>query len=278
LGNSSAFNPGISQAADATRKVAASPVIEQPQRSLPYSEDAEKGVLCSLLLSPREVGDLCVRSLQPDAFYALAHKIIYDLLIKSADKSKPVDFVWLKQTSKDHGFLEEVGGPEFLNELFTFVPTAANATYYIDIVRKRWAARTAILDYKRRIEAAYDAEANPKIWDPDGGYIGVTIPRQLKGASFLDFSQREIDESKTLLGKRYLCRGGGLFIVAPSGHGKSVLAAQAAIEFACGLPAFGIKPTKQLKSLIVQAEDDDGDVTEMAQIINHLELSAEQSA
>jgi len=26
-------------------------------RSLPYSEDAEKGVLCSLLLSSREVGD-----------------------------------------------------------------------------------------------------------------------------------------------------------------------------------------------------------------------------
>jgi len=46
-------------------------------RSLPYSEDAEKGVLCSLLLSTREVGDLCILRLKPDAFYAPAHKIIY---------------------------------------------------------------------------------------------------------------------------------------------------------------------------------------------------------
>jgi len=101
-------------------------------------------------------------------------------------------------------------------------------------------------------------------------------PRQLSGASFLDFSRRQIDDSKTLLGNRYLCRGGGLFIVAPSGHGKSVLTAQATIELACGLPAFVIRPPHPLKSLIVQAEDDEGDIIEMARIVDHLELTQEQ--
>ncbi|HXM29957.1 MAG TPA: DnaB-like helicase N-terminal domain-containing protein, partial [Chthoniobacterales bacterium] len=89
-------------------------------RSLPYSEDAEKGVLCSLLLSPREVGDLCILRLQPDAFYAPAHKIIYELVIEFSDKSKLIDFITMKQSLKDRGFLEEIGGPEFLNELYTF--------------------------------------------------------------------------------------------------------------------------------------------------------------
>jgi RecA-family ATPase len=65
-------------------------------------------------------------------------------------------------------------------------------------------------------------------------------------------------------------------VVAPSGHGKSTFAAQASIQLACGLPAFGIKPPRPIRSFVIQSEDDDGDITEMAQIIDHLELSTDQ--
>jgi replicative DNA helicase len=68
-------------------------------------------VLCSLLLSPREVSDLCVLRLRPDAFYIPAHKIIYTLVIEFSDKSKPIDFVSLKQGLEDRGQLAEIGGP-----------------------------------------------------------------------------------------------------------------------------------------------------------------------
>jgi RecA-family ATPase len=102
-------------------------------------------------------------------------------------------------------------------------------------------------------------------------------PRLLKGASLFQYSQREINHLNTLLGKRYLCRGGGLFIVAPSGHGKSVFTAQAAIELGCGLTTFGIpNPNGPLKSLIIQSEDDEDDITEMSKIIDHLELDKKQ--
>lgn len=101
--------------------------------------------------------------------------------------------------------------------------------------------------------------------------------RPLQGASLLNYSKRTINDKDTLLGNRYLCRGAGLFIVAPSGHGKSVLAAQASIELACAKSTFGIKtPTGALRSLIIQAEDDEGDMIEMSQVIAHLELSEAQ--
>ena len=48
-------------------------------RSLPFSEDGEK-VLCSLLLSPRDVLDLCQIKLRPEAFYAPAHQILFNLV------------------------------------------------------------------------------------------------------------------------------------------------------------------------------------------------------
>jgi hypothetical protein len=94
--------------------------------------------------------------------------------------------------------------------------------------------------------------------------------RTLSGASLADYVSRPINEQNTLLGNRYLCRGGGMFIVAPSGIGKSVVSVQAAIEWAVGRDSFGIHPARPLKTLIIQAE---GDVIEMSQICRHLELT-----
>ena len=100
--------------------------------------------------------------------------------------------------------------------------------------------------------------------------------RRPTGASLLDLSQQEIDESSTLLGNRFLCRGGGIFIVGPSGVGKSTLSIQLAAELACGRPAFGIMPRQALRILIIQAEDDEGDVIEMSRGINHLALKEDE--
>jgi len=86
--------------------------------------------------------------------------------------------------------------------------------------------------------------------------------RCLTGASILDLSRREINEHNTLLGDRFLCRGGGIFIVGPSGVGKSTLSIQLATELGYGRPAFDIMPARALRVLIIQAEDDEGDEIE----------------
>jgi hypothetical protein len=70
-------------------------------------------------------------------------------------------------------------------------------------------------------------------------------------------------EEDTLLGNRYLCRGGGMVIVGPTGVGKSSLSMQAMISFALGRECLGIKPARPLKSVLIQAENDEGDLYEM---------------
>jgi hypothetical protein len=101
-------------------------------------------------------------------------------------------------------------------------------------------------------------------------------PRFKDGHSLAWYAKQPIDPAQTLLGNRYLCRTGGMFIAAPSGMGKSTLSLQMAVLWCCGLVAFGVKPSKALRILIVQSEDDQGDCTEMTQVINHLKLSGEQ--
>lgn len=72
-----------------------------------------------------------------------------------------------------------------------------------------------------------------------------------------------ITDPVNLLGRRFLCRGGALLLAGPTGIGKSSLLLQAAISFALARPLFGIVPARKLRSLLIQAENDDGDVAEM---------------
>src|SRR5215469_5145795 len=145
-------------------------------RSLPASEDGEKGVLCSLLLSPREVADICVLSLRADAFYIPAHRTIYSLILEFGDKSKPIDFVSLKQALKDRNQLEEIGGPEYLSVLYSFVPTAANADYYIEIVRERYLLRRLIIACNKLSNQCYDAQEDiePLLDDAEREIFAIT--------------------------------------------------------------------------------------------------------
>ena len=122
-----------------------------------------------------------------------------------------------------------------------------------------------------------EARAQEKADSGDNGTEDKSY--KLRGASIFNYANRAIKAEESLLNNRWLCRGCGAFIVAPSGQGKSTMALQAAACFACGGEAFGLKPNKiPLSSVIVQAEDIEGDVIQMAQVIHHLDLTPAQNA
>lgn len=73
------------------------------------------------------------------------------------------------------------------------------------------------------------------------------------------------NDPTTLLGDRYLCRGGSCLIVGGSGIGKSVLTVQAGIELRTQKRLLSIPGRDSYRSVIVQAEDDTGDMAEMFQ-------------
>ena len=77
---------------------------------------------------------------------------------------------------------------------------------------------------------------------------------------------------RTARTRRWLCRTNGAIIVAPSGMGKSSCSFQTAILWSCGRSAFGIKPPKPWRILILQAEDDDDDTTEMCAMLDNPKL------
>lgn len=85
------------------------------------------------------------------------------------------------------------------------------------------------------------------------------------------------NDPNTVLGNRWLCRGGSLVIIGQSGIGKSSFCMQLMLLWALGQPAFHIKPVKPLRSLLIQAENDIGDLAEMYQgVRNAMGISSAQ--
>ncbi|MCX7009860.1 MAG: AAA family ATPase [Kiritimatiellaeota bacterium] len=90
-----------------------------------------------------------------------------------------------------------------------------------------------------------------------------------------DLKRPPANDATELIRHRFLCRGGSVLFPGPTGKGKSSAIMQIAINFAAGRPCFGLEPIGPLKILIVQAENDEGDMAEMRDgILEHIGLTA----
>jgi hypothetical protein len=84
----------------------------------------------------------------------------------------------------------------------------------------------------------------------------------MKVLSFAELAVRRINQEKTLLGDRFLCVAAIMLFVAPTGVGKSTALYKMISAWATGKSAFGIRPKRPLKILVIQGENDDDDMTE----------------
>src|SRR6266568_1368727 len=127
-------------------------------RTPPHSVEAEQGVLGSMLISPREAIAECVEKINEEYFYVPAHRTIYNVLVDLWNAGQAIDLITFTQVLRDRNLLESVGGAAFVTSLFTFVPTAANVQYYLDIVRDKYILREIITAATESVRRAYEEQ------------------------------------------------------------------------------------------------------------------------
>lgn len=124
-------------------------------------------------------------------------------------------------------------------------------------------------------------ETEPSFDHLPGNEDPPTIPSQVaaprKAVPLGELERPPADDPNELLKHRFLCRGGAMLLCGPTGIGKSALALQAAMLWSLGRRCLGVSPSRPLTSLIIQAENDDGDLAEMRDgVAAGLNLSPEE--
>ena len=114
----------------------------------PQNLDAEKSLLGAVLIDEEVLADAAEITHAHD-FYDKNHGLIFAGMMRLFEKHKPVDLLTLTDELKRKDELEMVGGSAYLTELTNYVPTAAHASAYAEMV-----AQTAVR--RRLIKASGD--------------------------------------------------------------------------------------------------------------------------
>ena len=130
-------------------------------RQPPSNLEAERAVLGSILLLP-SVCDEVALILRPADFYDQANRTLYAHMRAMHDEGRRIDTTMLVEELKSAGEYDLVGGAAYVAEVLQSVPTAANATYYADIVKNKSTLRSLIYSSTEILREAYDESTDPR--------------------------------------------------------------------------------------------------------------------
>ena len=126
-------------------------------RVLPHDLVAEQSALGGMLLSQDAVAEVFAVVKSAD-FYAPKHELIYDAVYNLYGRGEPTDVITVTAELTRLGNLVKIGGADYLHTLTSIVPTAANASFYADIVQEKAVLRRLIEAGTRIAAAGYAAE------------------------------------------------------------------------------------------------------------------------
>jgi len=135
------------------------------EQKAPYSQEAEIGVLGAMLLDQEAISQ-AVEALGAACFYYEAHRKLFGAIVTLYEKSIEIDPVTLADQLEKDSSLEEVGGRDYILEIFSSVPTAANIAHHARIVREKYMLRRLMASCTEIIrEAAQPVEDTDRLID-----------------------------------------------------------------------------------------------------------------
>lgn len=123
----------------------------------PQNLDAEMSLLGAVLIDEEVLADVSEHVTVKD-FYDKRHGTVYGAMMRLYEKHRPVDLLTLTEEMKRKKELELVGGSAYLTELTTYVPTAAHAEAYAELVAQKAVRRRLIKASSEISEMGFDED------------------------------------------------------------------------------------------------------------------------
>lgn len=107
------------------------------------SREAERAVLGGLMLETHRF-DTVIQVIKDNDFDGKDHQIIFQSMSELVEENKPLDPLTVSEKLDNKNALNKVGGKDYLIELATSTPSAANLEAYAEIIRQRSITRKLI--------------------------------------------------------------------------------------------------------------------------------------
>ncbi|MBK0418714.1 replicative DNA helicase [Leucobacter sp. CSA1] len=127
------------------------------ERTPPYDLLAEQSALGGMLLSKDAVADV-TGLLKGNDFYVPKHEVIYEAVLALYSRGEPTDVITVTDELTKTGDLQRAGGAEYLHTVTSIVPTAANASFYAEIVAEKALLRRLVEAGTRIVQMGYAGE------------------------------------------------------------------------------------------------------------------------
>lgn len=135
--------------------IALGPRFALPPDALPpHNLEAEQSVLGSCLLDNGVIPKV-TEVIGVSDFYREAHQVLMRAILVLHAQRAPVDAVTVADELTRMGVYDSLGGDEWLDEVTSSAPSAANAVYYARIVKEKADARALIEFHNESIRRAY---------------------------------------------------------------------------------------------------------------------------
>jgi len=123
----------------------------------PQNLDAEMSLLGAVLIDEEVMADVSDK-LNPKDFYDKRHALIYGAMVRLYERHRPVDLLTLSDELTKKAELDIIGGSSYLTELTNYVPTAAHAETYAEMVAQKAVRRRLIKASTDIAELGYDED------------------------------------------------------------------------------------------------------------------------
>ncbi len=148
-------------------------------KEIPNDLIAEQSVLGSMMLSQNAIEKACEK-LFAKSFYQEKHQIIFQTIVDLYDKKTPIDLTTITSELNNNNKINDIGGVEYIADLLSMVPNAANVDSYIQIVEDNYMLRNVIDTSAEISTLAYehDGEVSEILDQVESKIVGIIKNRR----------------------------------------------------------------------------------------------------
>jgi len=129
-------------------------ILPTLNRPMPFSDEAEKGVLSCILQDPERL-TRAFNAMPTALFYHEGNREIFTTMVDELVANRPIDPVSLTHRLRSNGRLDHVGGAASISELYSFVPVASHFQYYLGTLRTLYTQRKNIEAHVKALDGLF---------------------------------------------------------------------------------------------------------------------------